>query len=231
MSNGCADRTHCGKGHEYTPENTYQRSDGGRACKQCKRDAKKRAKARASIPMTALRYQTACKNGHPVTEETLYIRDGRADECRVCRRASYLRYLDKTNPGRRARLQPEGEVDMHKNDEKRSAPHNVLGIKQAAAPSWRAMSERMEELRTPCFVRPDDFIDFADPRYPDNPEEQEGKPLPSKYQAEALCAECPIRELCLEYALAQKEDFGVWGGKVIVGGRVYRETRKVGGNA
>lgn len=181
--------------------------------------------------MTALRYQATCKNGHLVTEETLYIREGRADECRVCRRASYLRYLDKTNPDRRARLQPEGEVDMHKNDEKRSAPHNVLGVKQAAMEPWSKMSRYMEELRTQCFIRPDDYIDFADPRYPDDPEEQAGNPFPSTQQAEMLCDECPIAKMCLEYALAQKEDFGVWGGKRIVGGRVYRGARKVVDNA
>ncbi|HMC42127.1 MAG TPA: WhiB family transcriptional regulator [Acidimicrobiales bacterium] len=30
--------------------------------------------------------------------------------------------------------------------------------------------------------------------------------------AKAICAECPVRETCLEYALANRERDGVWGG-------------------
>jgi len=28
-----------------------------------------------------------------------------------------------------------------------------------------------------------------------------------------VCASCPVSQLCLEYALANNERFGVWGGK------------------
>lgn len=30
--------------------------------------------------------------------------------------------------------------------------------------------------------------------------------------AKAICAECPAREDCLEYALATNQDSGIWGG-------------------
>lgn len=30
--------------------------------------------------------------------------------------------------------------------------------------------------------------------------------------AKAICAECPVRQTCLEHALANGERFGVWGG-------------------
>ncbi|MHB8670103.1 MAG: WhiB family transcriptional regulator [Acidimicrobiales bacterium] len=30
--------------------------------------------------------------------------------------------------------------------------------------------------------------------------------------AKAVCAECPVREACLEHALAHREHDGVWGG-------------------
>lgn len=32
-------------------------------------------------------------------------------------------------------------------------------------------------------------------------------------QAKAMCADCPVRAACLEYALDGKERFGIWGGK------------------
>ena len=31
-------------------------------------------------------------------------------------------------------------------------------------------------------------------------------------QAKAICAECPVREACLQYALATNQAAGVWGG-------------------
>jgi WhiB family redox-sensing transcriptional regulator len=40
--------------------------------------------------------------------------------------------------------------------------------------------------------------------YPASDEEAE--------EAKAICAQCPVREACLEYALANRERDGVWGG-------------------
>ena len=31
-------------------------------------------------------------------------------------------------------------------------------------------------------------------------------------QAKAICAECPVQEACLQYALATNQSAGVWGG-------------------
>lgn len=31
-------------------------------------------------------------------------------------------------------------------------------------------------------------------------------------QAKAVCAQCPIRQACLEHALTRREKEGVWGG-------------------
>jgi len=30
--------------------------------------------------------------------------------------------------------------------------------------------------------------------------------------AKEICAECPVREVCLDYALTNREKIGVWGG-------------------
>jgi WhiB family redox-sensing transcriptional regulator len=40
-------------------------------------------------------------------------------------------------------------------------------------------------------------------------------------EAKAVCAECPVRQLCLEYALAHREREGVWGGAT------ERERRRI----
>ena len=46
-------------------------------------------------------------------------------------------------------------------------------------------------------------------------------------QAKSICAECPIRESCLEDALENREPCGVWGGELIRNGHVLtnREPR------
>lgn len=31
-------------------------------------------------------------------------------------------------------------------------------------------------------------------------------------RAKALCAQCPVRRACLDYALVMREPYGVWGG-------------------
>ena len=31
--------------------------------------------------------------------------------------------------------------------------------------------------------------------------------------AEVFCSDCPVRKMCLEYALKNNEDHGVWGGR------------------
>ncbi|MCL4442947.1 MAG: WhiB family transcriptional regulator [Actinobacteria bacterium] len=30
--------------------------------------------------------------------------------------------------------------------------------------------------------------------------------------AKSVCEQCPVREACLEYALANRERYGIWGG-------------------
>jgi WhiB family transcriptional regulator, redox-sensing transcriptional regulator len=31
-------------------------------------------------------------------------------------------------------------------------------------------------------------------------------------EAKEICADCPVREVCLDFALSQREKLGVWGG-------------------
>ena len=43
--------------------------------------------------------------------------------------------------------------------------------------------------------------------------------------AKAVCAECPVRQPCLEYALANSERHGIWGGKSERERRTIRAAR------
>lgn len=51
--------------------------------------------------------------------------------------------------------------------------------------------------------------------YPATDEDDDAEP------AKAVCAECPVRQACLEHALAHREREGVWGGAT------ERERRRI----
>ncbi len=46
--------------------------------------------------------------------------------------------------------------------------------------------------------------------------------------AKALCTTCPLRQPCLDGALARCEPWGVWGGQVVVDGAVVARKRPRG---
>jgi len=46
--------------------------------------------------------------------------------------------------------------------------------------------------------------------------------------AKALCADCPVRSLCLAGALERREPWGVWGGELFIAGVVVPRKRPRG---
>nr|WP_254712344.1 WhiB family transcriptional regulator [Serinicoccus kebangsaanensis] len=47
-------------------------------------------------------------------------------------------------------------------------------------------------------------------------------------QAKELCGPCPLREVCLAGALERREPWGVWGGQLLLQGRVVPRKRPRG---
>ena len=47
-------------------------------------------------------------------------------------------------------------------------------------------------------------------------------------RAKSICAECPVREACFEAALARREPYGVWGGRLFFKGKVLAMKRPRG---
>lgn len=57
-----------------------------------------------------------------------------------------------------------------------------------------------------------------------------GKGVPIKLavaQAKSICRDCPVRRVCLEYALANHIDHGVWGGMSERGRKALRAGRRL----
>jgi WhiB family redox-sensing transcriptional regulator len=46
--------------------------------------------------------------------------------------------------------------------------------------------------------------------------------------AKAICAKCPVADPCLQGALERREPWGVWGGQIILKGKVIPVKRKRG---
>ena len=46
-------------------------------------------------------------------------------------------------------------------------------------------------------------------------------------RAKAICANCPVREPCLDTALDRHEPWGVWGGELVMNGRVLVNSDRV----
>ena len=46
--------------------------------------------------------------------------------------------------------------------------------------------------------------------------------------AKAMCRDCPLRQACLDGALARREPWGVWGGELFVAGVVVARKRPRG---
>jgi WhiB family redox-sensing transcriptional regulator len=44
-------------------------------------------------------------------------------------------------------------------------------------------------------------------------------------RAQAICAHCPARASCLYDALRRREPWGVWGGEIVLRGRVITHKR------
>jgi hypothetical protein len=73
-------KTHCLRGHEFTPENTYYTPHGSRHCRTCTGHLPKKAK-------------THCKRGHPRTPENVDSHGA----CKICKPELKRVWLEK-NP-------------------------------------------------------------------------------------------------------------------------------------
>lgn len=47
-------------------------------------------------------------------------------------------------------------------------------------------------------------------------------------RAKAICTQCPVRQSCYEGALARREPYGVWGGRLFFKGKVLSMKRPRG---
>ena len=87
---------------------------------------------------------------------------------------------------------------------------------------WATLMEAIDQLPTadvPCQSDPDLF--FFDEELCDV------TPWEANNMAKALCASCPVKFLCAEYAIADDVRYGVWGGLTPSERSAVRRERKL----
>lgn len=104
-----ANKTHCKRGHEFTPENTRIERRGTRNSRRCLACEKERARrrtqaereARAKLPKHKPVKATHCKRGHEFTEENTYhYKNKSGRECKTCRDQRMKRWSEKQHSTR-----------------------------------------------------------------------------------------------------------------------------------
>lgn len=94
-------KTHCPRGHEYSPENTSV-YNGCRSCKTCQREYARRKRQENSTGPRAL--PTHCIHGHPFDETNTYFRPSGGRSCRICMQEGDRRHKARLK-SKRARSQ------------------------------------------------------------------------------------------------------------------------------
>ena len=193
------------------------------------------------------RDRDACSKGHTYVEGSWYMSrpNGAGHSWRRCLVCDRERQRARKSPERqleqsraasirraRARLSPEEfeawEADIvakwQKQQNLASNPMNYLALKGDAQEALDDLNKAMETQRTNCFERPEDFMDFDDPRYPDEWDAENLRPVPDTEKRKLLCEDCPLSTLfgtgeCGVYAAVAKPDFGLYDGELYVGGK------------
>ena len=91
---------------------------------------------------------------------------------------------------------------------------NYYGVSKDAMPEWMALQKAQEENpHYPCLNNPYFYMDYDGAGV--EVEKEDGvvyNRFLSEDDIEALCYGCPIIKQCYDFALANNERYGVWGG-------------------
>jgi hypothetical protein len=139
---------------------------------------------------------THCSKGHEFNEENTFIRA--YDNARVCRecRKQYAREKYQRNKVK------NGGVARPKKEKNQifEIPESVLLLDNSQE-LWYNLQKAISKTTAteiPCVIAPKLYID--------NPENV------SEDQAEILCSGCPLLKQCYDFAVASKQEWGIWGG-------------------
>lgn len=136
--------------------------------------------------------------------------------CKECRNGHRLKYRLKLRATREYNSIGDDSDSSLMEDylvaEKRSAPWNTLRPRTDAGEIFDEFNEQLKVTEVPCRGRELEFTEYADTRSAYDDENEGRLAPPTRSEARALCAGCPLFDLCGAFARAEKPDYGIWGG-------------------
>jgi hypothetical protein len=137
---------------------------------------------------------THCAQGHEFTEENTFTRAyDNARVCRECRkqyaREKYQRNKEKNGGVARVKKDKQPIFEIFESSK----------ISVNAQREWNELQYELEGVTTPCMIAGPD-------KYVDNPQGI------SEEEAREMCSKCPLVFECYEFAVANDEKWGIWGG-------------------
>lgn len=89
---------------------------------------------------------------------------------------------------------------------------NYFGVSKEAMPQWRALLDAQEKNpHYPCLLNPYFYVDYDGLGFLDENGNATYGPVAEDI-AEELCHGCPLIKQCYDFAVANNEKHGVWGG-------------------
>jgi hypothetical protein len=88
-----------------------------------------------------------------------------------------------------------------------------FGIRPEAMPEWRALFSAIErEPYYPCLYNPYFYTDYDGMGFESRKGNGPGLSALTEDDCEALCFGCPLIKQCYDFAVANDEKHGIWGG-------------------
>lgn len=182
-----------------------------------------------------------CPKGHHVHGDNVIWRQNGSGKkhpgCRECRRSYRANYKARPDIRHRDAVRAQqvrlksgtpvydsnGDIipwETYLGTEKRNVPWNLLRPRAEASRAFDEFNEALKYTNVRCRDHEAEYTEYADPR-PAFADDNEGRPpMPTRSQAKAMCAGCPLLEQCGTYARLEKPDFGIHGGERYLGGKV-----------
>lgn len=93
-------------------------------------------------------------------------------------------------------------------------PPIYFGVKEKARDAWDLLGDAMVKFKAwNCKDNPYFYMDYDGKGFEDENGNATVAPLTDE-QAEGLCYGCPLLKACYEFAVANDESYGVWGGVI-----------------